>query len=209
MSLNTYSVTYPWAPQEAQVTTVGLSLVVTRFIAVQTWHCTFENAGPGSLAGGTCPVGGASDGRGGGTAFRPKRSSNEIPSLSTGLIAEGKAGDGKSGENEAIGDGGAISGPGSIAMGMFSVSGVDNGVWEICSISGVRPTGKGMFRVSGDGGGICDCVSFSTTWPIPGGMPGDVISGDDGGIGDCNAISGMRPVLNGCGLDIGPLPITP
>jgi len=47
----TYSVKYPWAPQEAQLTTVGLSLVVTTFMAVQTWHCTLKYAVVGSVGG--------------------------------------------------------------------------------------------------------------------------------------------------------------
>ena len=83
-----YSVTYPWAPQDAQVTTVGLSLVVTRFMAVHTWHCTLEIANVGSLTGGTCPGnGGASGGKGSDAALNPKRSLEELASLPMGLTA--------------------------------------------------------------------------------------------------------------------------
>ena len=130
MAGNIYSVTNPWAPQEAQVTIVGLSLVVIRFIAVQTWHCAFENVDIGSLVGGSSPgSGGASGGNSAGVTFRPTLSSYELSSVPTGAIPVETSGGIMSGEEEGIGAGGAIPGTGFTPKGMFSVSGANEGVW--------------------------------------------------------------------------------
>lgn len=110
------------------MTTVGLSRVVTGFMAVQTWHCTLENADTDSLGDDTWPgSGGASGGRGVGTAFKPKRSSSELASVPTGLVLEGNAGGGAPGEG--VNGKNGSSGIGSIPVRMAGdgISGDDGG----------------------------------------------------------------------------------